>query len=224
MTATEALSPPSRLDLTLTNSDTALHAIRPPEADVNPLFVERWSPRAFLEEPLPAEIVRSLFEAARWAPSSANEQPWLFIYATSPEDRARFAQAILPMNRVWAERAPVLAFLFARTRFSQAGSYHGQPNPAATFDAGAAWMSLALQAQMLGLSTHAMGGIDRAEAHRLLDVPDGEYSAVIAIAIGQRAPPSALPAPYAERERPTPRRPLDEVAQEGRFRPTLPAT
>jgi nitroreductase len=194
-----------------------LRLFRPAEADVNPLFIERWSPRAFTDEPVPAEALRSLFEAARWAPSSANEQPWLFVYATTPEDRARFAQGLAPMNRVWAERAPVLAFLFTRSHFAQPGPFEGKPNPTASFDAGAAWMSLALQAQMLGLSTHAMGGIDRTEVHRLLGVPTEGYSAVIGIAIGRRAAPDTLPEPYAGREQPSPRRGLSEVAVEGHF-------
>ncbi len=184
---------------------------------MNPLFVERWSPRAFATEGVPADALRTLFEAARWAPSSANEQPWLFVYATSPEDRSRFAQGLAPMNRVWAEHAPVIAFLFARNRFAQPGPYEGRENPSASFDAGAAWMSLAMQAQMVGLSTHAMGGIDRAEVHRLTGVPAAEYTALVGIAIGHRASPTELPEPYAAREQPSPRRPLREMAVEGQF-------
>jgi nitroreductase len=200
-----------------------LRTIRVVEADVNSLFIERWSPRAFSEEPIPAETLRTLFEAARWAPSCANEQPSLFVYATSADDRARFALGLSPSNRVWAERAPVLAFLFARNRFAQAGPYQGHSNPSSTFDAGAAWMSLALQAHMVGLSTHAMGGIEHAEVYRLTGVSPTEYTAVVAIAIGRRADPSALPEPLAARERPSPRRPLNEVAVEGHFPPPAPA-
>lgn len=196
---------------------TSLSLLRPAEAAVNSMFLERWSPRAFTEEPVPIETLRILFEAARWAPSSANEQPWLFVFATSPGDRARFARVLAPMNQVWAERAPAIVCLFARTRFTQQGPFRGQVNPSAAFDAGAAWMSLAMQAHLLGLSTHAMGGMDRREVHRLLGVPPDEYTAVIAIAIGRRGMPAALPEPYASRERPSPRRPLSEVAVEGTF-------
>ncbi|MCI4373095.1 MAG: nitroreductase family protein [Thermoplasmata archaeon] len=217
MSDTETLSTMIRPTAVPEGSQTLLSRVRPVEAEVNPMFVERWSPRAFSDEPIPAETVRTLFEAARWAPSSANEQPWLFVYAVSPEDRARFAQGLAPMNRVWAERAPVLAFLFARSRFDQDGPFHGHANPTASFDAGAAWMSLALQAHLVGLSTHAMGGIEREEVHRLLGVPTTEFSAVIGIAIGHRAEPVALPEPYAAREGPSPRRPLSEMAQEGHF-------
>ncbi len=194
----------------------AFDRLRSPEAPVAPMFRERWSPRAFGDEPVAPETLRSLFEAARWAPSSANEQPWLFVYAAQPDDRARFLEAILPFNRVWAEKAPVLAFLFARKRYSQPGPFQGQTNRAAAFDAGSAWMSLALQAHLEGLSTHAMGGIDAEVAHRVTGVPSEEFTALIAIAIGTRASPSTLPEALVEREKPSPRRPLAEVAVEGR--------
>jgi nitroreductase len=186
--------------------------LRPVEADVHPMFVERWSPRAFTAAPVPPEDLRALFEAARWAPSAANEQPWRFVYASTPEERATVLPTLLPMNRAWAEHAPVLALLFARKHFAQDGPFHGAPNSSAQFDAGAAWMSLALQAHLLGLSTHAMGGIDRAEAHRRLGVSSEEYDAVVAIAIGYRAAPSSLAEPLASREVPSPRRPQSEFA------------
>ena len=193
--------------------------MRPVEAEVYPLFVERWSPRAFDSEPVAPETLRTLFEAARWAPSSANEQPWLFVYADTPESRAQILPAILPMNRTWAERAPVLVFLFARKKFAQPGPFQGHPNPTALFDAGAAWMSLAAQAHLVGLSTHAMGGIDRNEAFRLLGVSPEDYDVLIAIAIGHRAAPSTLPEPLASREVPSARRPLAEIVVRGPIGP-----
>lgn len=189
---------------------------RPIEAAVDPMFVERWSPRSFLPEPVEEATLRSVFEAARWAPSSANEQPWLFLYATRPEDRARFLGGLLELNQAWAAAAPVLVYLLARRRVLD-GPWAGQPNPTALFDSGAAWMSLALQAHRAGLAAHAMGGIDREKAAALLGVPTEEYEVVIAIALGRRGDPSRLPAPLAERERPSPRRPLSEVAIEGGF-------
>jgi nitroreductase len=219
MTDAESLDLPSESTFPRAPPASWLAGLRPTEADIHPMFIERWSPRAFSEQPVSREALRSIFEAARWAPSSANEQPWLFVYATSPEDRARFARALMPMNRTWAELAPVLVFLFARKKFTQVGPFRGSPNPMAQFDAGSAWMSLAAQAHLLGISTHAMGGIDRAEALRLLGVPADEYEAVIAIAIGHRAAPSSLPEPLAAREVPSPRRPLSEVAVEGKFGP-----
>jgi nitroreductase len=184
------------------------------------MFPGRWSPRSFSPESVDPAVLRQLFEAARWAPSSANEQPWLIVYAIRPEDRARFAEGLLEMNRGWASHAPVLAYLLARRKFAR-GSWAGQLNPMASFDAGAAWMSFALQAHLLGLSAHAMGGIDRTKVGSLLGVPTEEYEILIAIAVGYRGDPAVLPEPMAARERPSERRPLREVAVEGRFPPDV---
>ncbi len=192
---------------------------RVPQAAADPLFVERWSPRAFSPEPVDPATLDAVFEAARWAPSSANEQPWTFVYATRPQDRARFAEGLAEMNRLWASTAPVLAYLVVRKKILN-GTWAGQPNPTAWFDAGAAWMSLALQAHLSGLSAHAMGGIDREKAAAVLGVPREEYDVAIAIALGHRGPAEALPPTLAERERPSGRRPLREVAVEGRFAST----
>lgn len=142
---------------------------RPPATDrVDPRFVERWSPRAFSDRSVPDEDLEAIFEAARWTPSSFNEQPWRFVYATSQEDRDRFLEAILPGNRAWAKDAPVLVYIVARTTFER----NGKPNRHAWFDTGAAWMSLALQARQLGIHTHAMGGIDPEKAASILDLPE----------------------------------------------------
>ncbi|MDD5708685.1 MAG: nitroreductase family protein, partial [Kiritimatiellae bacterium] len=120
------------------------------------MFVDRWSPRAYLPEPIPEHQIRMLFEAARWAPSCFNEQPWLFVYATSEADRSRFAAALVEKNRAWAGIAPLLIFVLARRNFRQSG----KQNRHAAFDSGAAWMSLALQARKLGLYAHGMAGFD----------------------------------------------------------------
>ncbi|MCU0723732.1 MAG: nitroreductase family protein [Planctomycetes bacterium] len=133
---------------------------RAPEASVDPMFPDRWSPRSFLPDPLPPEDLRSLLEAARWAPSCFNEQPWLFLWAATAEDRGRFAAALSERNRAWASRAPLLMFLAVRTAFAR----NGKPNRHAAFDGGAAWMSLALQARRLGYFAHAMAGFDAARA------------------------------------------------------------
>jgi len=106
------------------------------------MFLDRWSPRALSPEPISEHHLAALFEAARWAPSCYNEQPWLFLYATSMEDRQRFASALVEKNRAWASRAPLLVFLATRRHFAS----NGKPNRHAGFDAGAAWMALAIQA------------------------------------------------------------------------------
>jgi len=184
------------------------------EAAVDPMFPERWSPRAFSPDPIPDETLRSLFEAARWAPSCFNEQPWLFLYAAKPADLEAFRQILTERNRLWASKAPVLAFVFARRSFAK----NGKPNRWASFDTGAAWMSLALEARRLGLDTHGMGGYDEEKAYELTGVPKSEYEVIAAIAIGRRGDPSTLPPDMAEQEKPNQRKPLASVAIEGAFR------
>ena len=186
---------------------------RIPEADVDPMFPGRWSPRAFLPEPIPETQLRSLFEAARWAPSSGNEQPWLFVYATSVADRERFATALNDGNRRWAPRAPVLLYVCARRHWTR----NGTPNRTYQFDSGAAWASLALQAQLLGLSAHGMAGFDQHKAHEILGVPEDTYEVIAAVALGKRADASTLPPDLAAREGASGRKPLAEVAVEGAF-------
>ena len=181
------------------------------QARVDPLFVDRWSPRSFAPEPLSEADIASLFEAARWAPSSSNVQPWLFLYETDGPDRPVFDSILNPRNRAWASKAPLLAFLFANVRTPD-----GREPRTAQFDAGAAWMSLALQAHALGISTHAMAGIDLAAAHERLGVDRESYAAMCGIAAGRRGPREALPAELREREGArSHRKPLAEIARRG---------
>jgi len=182
---------------------------RLPDGPVDPLFLDRWSPRAFEDEPLPAETVSTLFEAARWSPSCYNDQPWLFVFGTTEPERATILETLVEFNRAWASRAPLLAVLFARRRFAHDGS----PNRWAPFDSGAAWMALALAARQKGLHTHAMAGFDPARAHELLGVSEADYEAMCVIAVGRRGDPELLPVPLRERETPSPRKPLAEVAR-----------
>ncbi|ALC18185.1 nitroreductase [Desulfuromonas soudanensis] len=186
---------------------------RTPEVDIDPMFTDRWSPRSFAPEPLSEEELQSLFEAARWAPSCYNEQPWLFVYAVSEGDRQRFATALVEQNRLWASRAPVLLFVVARLAFAR----NGKANRHAIFDAGAAWMSLALQARKRGLYAHAMAGFSVERAHEVLAVPRQGYEIMAAVALGRRDDPALLPATVAAIEAPNSRRPLVDVAFAGRF-------
>lgn len=145
--------------------------------EIDPVFLNRWSPRSFKEDQVPDDVLFSLFEAARWAPSASNEQPWRFIVARTAEDKQRFYPFIAEGNRIWCEKAPVLALILSKTV-----SGRGTFNRAHAFDAGAAWGYLALQATKLGLITHAMGGFDPEKAKEVLGVPDDyELHAVIAI-------------------------------------------
>jgi nitroreductase len=186
---------------------------RIPTVDVDSQFLDRWSPRAFDPTPLSDVQLHALFEAVRWAPSCYNDQPWLFVYAVTKADRARFAEALVPANQVWAPRAPLLLFVLCRRRFA----HNGQENRHAPFDAGAAWLALALQARKLGLHAHAMAGFSRQKAYEILGVPTEDYDIMAAVAVGYRGTAEALPEEVAAREQPSGRKPLHEVAREGRF-------
>ena len=179
---------------------------RIPDAPIDSMFLERWSPRAFSTRPLPDQLVRSLFEAARWAPSCSNEQPWMFAYGVSESGRAKIADVLVPQNQVWAAKAPLLMVIFARRNFA----HNGKPNAWHSFDAGAAWMSLALQAHKLGLVAHAMGGFYPDRAYTALGVDKEIYSAMAAVAVGYYGVPAELPAPLQAREGPGPRSPMTE--------------
>lgn len=181
---------------------------------VDEQFVERWSPRAFADEAVTEEELRTLFEAARWAPSCYNDQPWCFVYARSDADLKRFREVLVDGNRRWADRAPVLVLLFSRKTFG----HSGKSNRHFGFDAGAAWLSLALQARKLGLYAHAMAGFSTEKAHEVAGVPEG-WRAMAAIAVGRRGDAAELPEDLRAREAPNDRKPLDEVAVEGRFSP-----
>ncbi len=186
---------------------------RTPNAEVDDLFIDRWSPRAFSPEPIPRETLLRLFEAARWAPSAMNEQPWRFLYADTPETLDLFRPLLVDQNRVWADRAPVLVFVLGKRRYD----YKDRPNKGYQFDAGAAWMSLALQARMLGLFTHGMAGIHYDDAYEALNVPAEDYEIIAAVAIGAMGDPEELPADVQAREAPSGRKALAEIAVSGVF-------
>ena len=186
---------------------------RRPSVEIDSMFIDRWSPRAFDPTPLTQEQIDSLFEAARWSPSCYNEQPWLFVYAVNAEDRERFLSALLEGNQAWCRRVPLLMFLLCRRNFT----HNGKENRHASFDAGAAWMSLALQARKLGLYAHAMAGFNRETAYAILDAPADQFDIMAAIAVGRRAEPGVLPEAVAAKEQPNDRKPRQEILKEGRF-------
>lgn len=182
---------------------------------VHELIAQRWSPRAFATDPLTPEQLGSLLEAARWAPSSFNEQPWDLIFARreDTEAHARLAACLVEANRLWAASAPLLLVTVAKLAFER----NGKPNRHAWHDVGLATMSLVLQAEALGLAAHQMAGFDPEAARRELQIPEG-HEPVTFIAIGRRGDPSTLPAELAEHESaPRVRRPLAEISHAGRF-------
>jgi nitroreductase len=179
-------------------------------ADVDPLFITRWSPRSFSDEPLTDAEIASIFEGVRWSPSSFNRQPWLFVYETDGPDRELFDSILMPGNQVWATKAPLIGFIFANTRTPE-----GREPRTSQFDTGAAWMALALQARSLGIYTHGMAGIDYGAAHEKLGVSTQYYTAMCGFVAGRIGPREALPEELQERESPNDRKPISEIAHKG---------
>lgn len=178
---------------------------------VHPLFLNRWSSRSYAKRPVAEETLLTVLEAARWAPSSSNQQPWRFIVARTPEDRERFASFIKPNNRLWTDRAPVLVLIASDTL-----KQDGDKNAAHAFDAGAAWASIAFQANLLGLSSRAVGGYDRELAREVLRVPDHiELHAIITL--GYRGDKEDLHESFRDKEKPNGRKPLRDSIREGTY-------
>jgi nitroreductase len=160
----------------------------PAVAGVLPIFHTRWSPRSFSDRAVSAADVAKVFEAARWAASSYNEQPWRFLVGTRGSSAyEKILQSLMPFNQAWAGKAPVLIFGVAKAKFS-----HNQaPNRVALYDLGAAVSYLTLQAAALGLSTHQMAGFDADGALKSFGVPE-DYIAGAVIALGYQGEPAAL--------------------------------
>lgn len=188
---------------------------RKAQHEIDPLFIERWSPRSFINDPVSKDDLLRLFEAARWSPSCFNEQPWLFFYAQSDEDKARFLRTLVDFNQAWAKRAPVLLFIASRRHFSEKP---GKPNESAAFDAGAAWLAFTLQARKLGLYTHAMAGFSKEKAYDTLGLPESKYELHAAIALGRKGDREQLPEELQQKEAPNSRKEVATFAMEGGFR------
>lgn len=148
---------------------------------VHSLIEQRWSPYAFADKPVDAADLHSLLEAAHWAPSSFNEQPWRFIVATKddPEQFQRMLDCLVPANQEWAGKVPVLMLSVASLNFAK----NGKPNRHALHDVGLASATLALQATNIGLAVHFMSGFDGTKARATFAIPD-DFEPTAAIAIG----------------------------------------
>lgn len=186
---------------------------RTPDHEIEKIFTDRWSPRAMSGEPVAEPDLMRLFEAARWAPSSYNEQPWRFLYATmgSPEWMDFFGLLTEP-NQAWCKNAGVLMLIVSKKTFSQ----NNKPNPVHVFDAGSAWQNLALQGCQVGLVVHGMAGFDQDKARKVLGVPD-DFTVCAMVAVGRPGEAENLPESLADMETPNQRKPIKEWAFEGRF-------
>ncbi|MEK7529713.1 MAG: nitroreductase family protein, partial [Patescibacteria group bacterium] len=170
--------------------------------------------RAMSGEPITNDELMSLFEAARWAPSSYNAQPWRFIYALRDAPAWQtFFDLLVEFNQSWAKDASALVVIVARKTFE----HNSQPSVTHAFDAGAAWENLALEASARNLVAHGMGGFDYAAAAATLNVPD-DFEVLAMVAIGKPGAKENLPSELQEREEPSDRKPLSEIVMEDRFR------
>lgn len=194
---------------------TALQKLAETSAPIHELIRHRWSPRAFDSRPVEPEKLRSLFEAARWAASSYNAQPWHFIVATKadPENYKKILDSFVEFNQGWAKSAPVLALSVAGMKFE----HNGTPNHHAFHDVGQAAAYLALEAANLGLQVHQMAGILPDKARQIFSIPEG-YEAVAGIAIGYPGDPATLPDNLrAQEHAPRSRKPLDSFVFTGNW-------
>ena len=179
---------------------------------VHDLIRHRWSPRAFADKPVPPEVLRSLFEAARWSPSSSNEQPWAFLVAAKGDPAyPTLLSTLVEFNQLWAKNAPVLAIAVSKLSFARSG----HPNRNAFYDTGAAVAHLTMEASARGLFVHQMGGFDPQKAKELFSIP-ADWEAIAAFVIGYPGDPQSLPETLRERElAPRSRKPLSEFVMSG---------
>jgi len=187
----------------------------PTDHPTHDLITHRWSPRAFATKPVPADVLRSLFEAARWAPSSNNEQPWAYLVATQDdvENFANMVSVLVEFNANWAKKAPVLALAVSELSFAK----NGTPNRNAQYDTGAASALLTVEATSRGLFVHQMAGFDPAKARQVFSIPEG-WEPIATLAIGYPGDPATLPQPYQDREAaPRTRKPLREFVMTGQW-------
>jgi nitroreductase len=187
--------------------------VRKSDHPIEELFLNRWSPRAMSGESVSAEELMPLFEAARWAPSSYNNQPWRILYARrDTEHWPVFFGLLAEGNRAWAKDAAVLLLFVSKETFD----FNGRPYPTHSFDTGAAWENLALQATLMGLITHGMQGFDYERARTELNIPEG-FRVEAMIAVGRPGDPASLPDKMREIEAPSGRKQLSEITCEGPF-------
>ena len=189
-----------------------VHEHRHPDHAIDPLFLNRWSPRAFTGEEIPDTVLEQGFEAARWAPSARNVQPWRFVYVKRHAASWDGVFGLLnERNRLWAANASALIAVLSRTSYDD-----GTPILTHSFDTGAAWANFAHQVLLSGWHTRAIGGFDRDGARAVLGVPEG-FSVEVLIAIGRQAKADTMPEEFRPLEVPNGRLPLTAFVSEGVF-------
>ena len=188
-------------------------AVRQADHEVDPLFVKRWSPRAMSGEAVEQSLLNRLLEAARWAPSTYNEQEWRFLYAHRETPHFQtFFELLLEGNQAWCDRAGVLMVVISRKKFVR----NNQPNKVHSFDAGMATQNLALQGTVMNLVVHPMAGFVDETVYEALNIPE-DFHVNAMVAIGHPGSPADLSEDFRKAEVPTGRKPIGEISCEGPF-------
>jgi nitroreductase len=194
----------------LSQNNEALEELKhaPAIPGVIEVILKRWSPRAYSNKPVTPESLKEVFEAARWAASSYNEQPWRFLVGhRGDETYKKIFDSLVEFNQLWAKNAPVLILSATKKTFG----HNGSPNQHGLYDTGAATAYLALQATALGFHTHSMAGFDHDKAHKAFNIPD-DYATGAVTALGYLGDPDDLPEQMREMETsPRQRKPLSEI-------------
>lgn len=179
---------------------------RQTKVDVDPIFVERWSPRAFQQHVIDEATLTRIMEAARWSPSCFNAQPWR-LYTSTKATFDEYLNLLVEGNQAWAKDTSVIGFMVAERHFE----HNGKPNAYAEFDCGAAWMALTLQARKEGLYTHGMGGILKPEVADYFKLDPAQHEVVMGFTIGKLADLSNLSDEKRSQEVPNSRKSLDDI-------------
>lgn len=187
-------------------SETNLFAQRDPAPGVSETLYQRWSPRAFADHEISDAQMTRLMDAARWAPSCFNEQPWHF-YTSNKKTFQDFLALLVDANQAWAKNASVLGFLVGQKHFTR----NGKPNDSYELDCGSAWMSMTIQARLDGLYTHGMAGIKKDEVARYFNLDTDRQTVLMGFAIGKIGDKSQLDETMQDKEQPSPRKPLADI-------------
>lgn len=181
---------------------------------IQPWILNRWSPRAMSGEPIEEKVLMSLFEAARWAPSASNIQPWKFLYAKRDTKHwPKFFDLLVDFNKSWCKQAAVLGLIISLKILEKTK----KPSPSYALDAGAAWENLALEGASRDLVVHGMAGFDYSRAREILEIP-ADYEVLAMFAVGKKAPKETLSEELQKREIPSTRKKVTEFAFEGGYK------